>query len=61
MASDQVRQLVALPGTAAIMVRTHSGFCLAALVNTPRLQSAMESDLDELVWIMARKAAAWNA
>ena len=50
-----------LPGTATIMVRTHTGFCWAALANTRRRQSAMESDLDQLVWFMARKVAAWNA
>jgi hypothetical protein len=50
-----------LPGTATIIVRTHSGFCWAALTNTRRRQSGMEGDLDRLVWIMARKAAAWNA
>jgi CubicO group peptidase (beta-lactamase class C family) len=50
-----------LPGTATIMVRTHSGFCWAALTNTRRPQSGMAGDLDRLVWIMARKVAAWNA
>ncbi len=50
-----------LPGTATIMVRTHSGFCWAALTNTRRPQSGMDGDLDRLVWIMARKVAVWNA
>ncbi|MGA3000121.1 MAG: serine hydrolase domain-containing protein [Acetobacteraceae bacterium] len=50
-----------LPGTATIMVRTRSGFCWAALTNTRRPQSDMEDDLDRLVWIMARKVAAWKA
>jgi hypothetical protein len=50
-----------LPGTATILVRTHSGFCWAALTNTRRPHSGMEGDLDRLVWIMARKVAVWNA
>jgi CubicO group peptidase (beta-lactamase class C family) len=50
-----------LPGTATILVRTHSGFCWAALTNTRSPQSGMAGDLDRLVWIMARKVAAWNA
>jgi CubicO group peptidase (beta-lactamase class C family) len=50
-----------LPGTATIMVRTHSGFCWAALTNTRRHQSDMAADLDRLVWTMVRKVAAWNA
>jgi hypothetical protein len=50
-----------LPGTATIMVRTHSGFCWGALANARRPQSDMEGDLDRLVWMMARKVAAWNA
>lgn len=50
-----------LPGSAAIMVRTHSGLCWAALTNTRRLHSAMAGDLDRLVWTMARAVAAWKA
>jgi hypothetical protein len=50
-----------LPGTATIIVRTHSGLCRAALTNTRRRQSGMEGHLDRLVWVKARKVAAWNA
>lgn len=50
-----------LPGTISIMVRTHSQFCWAALINTRRPNSAIGLDLDNLVWKMARKVASWNA
>jgi CubicO group peptidase (beta-lactamase class C family) len=50
-----------LPGTATIMVRTHSGFCWAAFANTRRPHSDLEIDLDRLVWTMARKVNTWNA
>ena len=50
-----------LPGTATIMVRSHSGFYWAALTNTRRSNSGMEGGLDRPVWIMARKVAVWIA
>ena len=50
-----------LPGTISIMVRTHSQFCWAALINTRRPNSPIGLDLDNLVWKMARKVASWNA
>jgi CubicO group peptidase (beta-lactamase class C family) len=49
-----------LPGTTSIIVRTHSGFCWAALANTRRRESGMGPDLDRLLWAMVRKVASWN-
>jgi CubicO group peptidase (beta-lactamase class C family) len=51
-----------LPGATTIMVRTHSGFCWAALTNTrttsgPNIGLA----LDNLIWGMVRKVGAWHA
>jgi len=51
-----------LPGTTTIMVRTASGFCWAVLANTRRAgQPDMGLALDNMVWDMVRKVAAWNA
>jgi CubicO group peptidase (beta-lactamase class C family) len=47
-------------GTSTIAVRTHSGFCWAAFTNT-RANSAMDSDLDKLIWTMVRQVKAWPA
>jgi hypothetical protein len=49
-----------VPGTATIIVRTHSGFWWAASTNTRRPQSSMGGDLDRLVCIIVRTVAAWN-
>jgi CubicO group peptidase (beta-lactamase class C family) len=49
-----------LPGTETIMVRTHSGFCWAAFINTRRPHSSIGGDLDALVWKMARQVSAWR-
>ena len=50
-----------LPGTAAILVRTSTGFCWAALINT-RSQPAndINSALDKTVWDMTRQVSAWK-
>jgi CubicO group peptidase (beta-lactamase class C family) len=50
-----------LPGTFSIIVRTHSQFCWAALINTRRSDSSIGLDLDNLVWTMTRKVGSWNA
>ena len=50
-----------LPGTTTIMVRTHSEFCWAALVNTRATKGNIALDLDNLVWTMVGKVAVWNA
>jgi len=48
-----------LAGTSTIAVRTHTGFCWAAFVNTRRPNSPLDGDLDKLVWAMAREVKAW--
>jgi CubicO group peptidase (beta-lactamase class C family) len=50
-----------LPGTVAIMVRTASGLCWAALANSRRRGAGMEGALDAMMWEMARKVPAWQA
>jgi CubicO group peptidase (beta-lactamase class C family) len=51
-----------LPGTSTIMVRTHSGFCWAALTNTRTTSSPdIGLALDNLIWDMARKVGSWQA
>jgi CubicO group peptidase (beta-lactamase class C family) len=50
-----------LPGTSTIMVRTHSGFCWAAFINTRRADSALDGDLDRLIWTMAGQVKGWHA
>ncbi len=49
-----------LSGTMTIMVRTHSGFFWAGFANTYRWNSAMDSDLDALLWTMVSKVSSWN-
>jgi CubicO group peptidase (beta-lactamase class C family) len=49
-----------MPGTATIAVRTHSGFCWAAFVNTRRSNSPLGADLDKLVWNMVREVKSWR-
>jgi CubicO group peptidase (beta-lactamase class C family) len=46
-------------GTSTIAVRTHTGFCWAAFTNT-RTSSAMDSDLDKLVWNMVGQVKSWK-
>jgi hypothetical protein len=50
-----------LPGTSTIAVRTHSGFCWAAFANTRRAKSALDGDLDRLVWNMVAQVKSWRA
>ena len=51
-----------LPGTSTILVRTHTGFCWAALANTRRQPSAeMDTALDNVVWNMLRQVPEWHA
>lgn len=50
-----------LPGTTAILVRTASGFCWAALANTRRQPADdINRALDQMVWDMARQVRAWK-
>ena len=48
-----------LGGTSAILVRTASRFCWAALTNTRREDTP--GALDDMVWDMASKVGAWRA
>jgi CubicO group peptidase (beta-lactamase class C family) len=50
-----------LPGTTAILVRTATGFCWAALINTRRKPSDdINLALDRMVWDMARQVRGWK-
>ncbi|HEY2230734.1 MAG TPA: hypothetical protein VGI22_23950 [Xanthobacteraceae bacterium] len=42
-------------------MRTHSGHCWAAFTNTQRPNSALDGDLDELIWTMVGQVKAWHA
>jgi len=48
-----------LPGTNSILVRTASGLCWAALVNTRT--AGIDVALDQLIWKMAQEVPAWHA
>jgi CubicO group peptidase (beta-lactamase class C family) len=50
-----------LPGSSGIMVRTHSQFCWAALLNTRHRDDTLDRDLDRLMWTIARKVKDWHA
>jgi CubicO group peptidase (beta-lactamase class C family) len=49
-----------LAGTTTIAVRTHGGFCWAALTNTSRNNSKIGDDLDMLNWDMVREVGGWH-
>jgi CubicO group peptidase (beta-lactamase class C family) len=49
-----------LPGTATLLVRTHDGFCWAALLNTRHRGDALDHDLDRLLWALKRMVPAWR-
>jgi hypothetical protein len=51
-----------LPGSTTIMVRTATGFCWAALMNT-RTQPSNEIDtaLDQMMWNVVRCVPSWGA
>jgi CubicO group peptidase (beta-lactamase class C family) len=50
-----------LPGTTSIMVRTASGFCWAALLNTRESHGDTGGALDTMMWQMVRKVKSWRA
>jgi hypothetical protein len=50
-----------LPGTTTLAVRTHTGYCWAAFTNTRRPDSAIDGDLDKLIWTMVGQVKAWRA
>lgn len=49
-----------LPGTTAIMVRTHHGFCWAALANSRKWDSDINLAMDNLIWEVVGKPRAWR-
>jgi CubicO group peptidase (beta-lactamase class C family) len=48
-----------LAGTTAVLVRTSSRFCWAALTNTRRGESA--EAIDDMLWNLVRKVSAWRS
>jgi hypothetical protein len=50
-----------LPGTGSILVRTQSGFCWAALLNTRSLDAAFFGALDDTLWEVVREVSDWPA
>jgi len=50
-----------LPGTTSILVRTASGFCWSALLNTREGNGETGGALDGMMWEMVRKVKSWNA
>ncbi len=50
-----------LPGTAALAVRTHTGFSWAAFVNTRTKFEDMLDSLGALMWHMVRSVDGWRA
>jgi CubicO group peptidase (beta-lactamase class C family) len=50
-----------LPGTATIMVRTHTNLCWAAFANTRSPRSRMAADMNRLIWKMVRTVPGWRA
>ena len=50
-----------LPGTSGLMVRTHSHFCWAALLNARHRGDDLDRDLDRLMWTIVGKVQGWRA
>lgn len=50
-----------LPGTTSIMVRTATGLCWAALLNSRESQGNTGAALDDMLWQMVRKVKSWKA
>ncbi|KVO60444.1 hypothetical protein WJ78_24470 [Burkholderia ubonensis] len=48
-----------LPGTTSLVVRSPQGFCWAALANTHRANSAMNDDLDSMMWNVRNAVSEW--
>jgi hypothetical protein len=48
-----------LPGAITVMVRTSHQFCWAALANTRKPQSSLDTDLDRLMWDMTGNIKRW--
>jgi CubicO group peptidase (beta-lactamase class C family) len=50
-----------LPGTTAIIVRTSSGFCWAALANTREESADTGLAMDRMMWELVRQVKTWKA
>ena len=50
-----------LPGTTSIVVRTASGFCWAALLNTRETNADTGGALDSMMWDMVKQVRSWGA
>jgi len=48
-----------LQGSLSFMVRSNNGFCMVALINSRRMNSSMEEDLDRLTWDMIGQIKKW--
>jgi D-alanyl-D-alanine carboxypeptidase len=48
-----------LQGSLSFMVRAQNGFCMAALINSRRLNSSMDIELDRLTWDMIDQVREW--
>jgi CubicO group peptidase (beta-lactamase class C family) len=49
-----------LPGTTALIVRTASGFCWAALANTREVRGDTGGAMDRMMWDLARQVKIWK-
>ena len=49
-----------LPGTASLMVHTHSDLSWAVVLNLLDQHNEMQLELDELMWSMARSEPKWR-
>jgi hypothetical protein len=50
-----------LPGTTSIVVRTASGLCWAALLNTRETNADTGGALDSMMWDMVKQVRSWGA
>jgi hypothetical protein len=48
-----------LPGNTAVIVRTSTGMCWAALINTWARNAGIEDDLDTMMWDITKKVNDW--
>jgi CubicO group peptidase (beta-lactamase class C family) len=48
-----------LPGNTAVIVRTSTGMCWAALINTWARNAGIEDDLDTMMWDITKKVTDW--
>jgi CubicO group peptidase (beta-lactamase class C family) len=48
-----------LQGSLSFMVRSNNGLCMVALINSRRVNSSMEEELDKLTWDMVGQFKKW--